>query len=54
MRTMLKAENYEEAALLQYYEPRNSRIIGEFLRERGRGDLLARVRRQMTSKRPRS
>jgi uncharacterized radical SAM protein YgiQ len=33
-----------QAAMLQYFEPRNEKVIGEFLRERGRVELVGKIR----------
>ena len=41
-----RREKRLQAALLQYYEPRNNQIITDFLRQRGRNDLLRHFQRQ--------
>jgi uncharacterized radical SAM protein YgiQ len=38
-----RREKRLQAALLQYYQPRNKKIIGEFLREQGRNKLLTKI-----------
>ena len=38
-----RAEKALQAALLQYYEPRSKKVIADFLRRRGRNDLLSRI-----------
>ncbi len=38
-----RKEKRLQAALLQYYQPRHSRLITEFLRDQGRHDLLSRI-----------
>jgi len=32
-----------QAAMLQYYERRNRKVVADFLQDRGRGDLLRRI-----------
>ncbi len=40
-----RKEKRLQAALLQYYEPRNKKLISEFLHDKRRPDLLARINR---------
>jgi len=53
-----RKEKILQAALLQYYEPKNKKIITDFLRSRGRTDLISRINymhtRKRRSKRPAS
>jgi uncharacterized radical SAM protein YgiQ len=45
-----RREKRLQAALLQYYLPQNRKLIGEFLQQQGRTDLLARINRLNKSK----
>jgi len=40
-----RKEKRLQAALLQYYQPRNKRTVADFLREQRRTDLLPRIDR---------
>jgi radical SAM superfamily enzyme YgiQ (UPF0313 family) len=46
-----RKEKRLQAALLQYYEPRNKKLVGDFLREQHRTDLLPKISRVARSKR---
>ena len=46
-----RMEKRLQAALLQYYNPRNRKIIGEFLRQQNHTDLLSKIDRLNKSKR---
>lgn len=45
-----RKEKRLQAALLQYYQPRHGRLIADFLRDRGRRDLLDKIRPLSRSK----
>jgi uncharacterized radical SAM protein YgiQ len=46
-----RREKRLQAALLHYYQPRNKKIISEFLRQHGRSDLLPKINRLSKPKR---
>jgi uncharacterized radical SAM protein YgiQ len=43
-----RREKRLQAALLQYYQPQNKKLIGEFLRQQGRNELLTKIHRLST------
>ena len=45
-----RKEKRLQAALLQYYQPRNKKLIGDFLREQHRTDLLPKINHLSNSK----
>ncbi len=45
-----RKEKRLQAALMQYYQPQNRKLIAEFLRDRKRGDLLTKINRLGTPK----
>jgi len=45
-----RKEKRLQAALLQYSQPRNKKLISQFLRQQGRNELLARINRLCKSK----
>ena len=47
-----RKEKRLQAALLQYYEPRNKKLIGDFLRQHRRTDLLPKIN-HLTKSKPR-
>ncbi len=49
-----RKEKRLQAALLQYYQPRHANVVGQFLRDRGRRDLLGKIARLTTPKRGRA
>jgi radical SAM superfamily enzyme YgiQ (UPF0313 family) len=49
-----RREKRLQAALLQYYQPQNKKIIRDFLRRQNRTDLLPEIRRLSLSKRKRT
>ena len=49
-----RKEKRLQAALLQYYEPRNKKLISDFLAEQHRIDLLPKINHLSQSKRPRT
>ncbi len=49
-----RKEKRLQAALLQYYQPRNKKLISDFLREQNRTDLLPKITRLQKSKRRRT
>jgi uncharacterized radical SAM protein YgiQ len=49
-----RREKRLQAALLQYYQPQNKKLVADFLRERGRTDLLPKIRHLSKSKRQRA
>lgn len=49
-----RKEKRLQAALLQYYQPQNKKLISDFIRQQNRTDLLPKIRRLSLSKRKRS
>ncbi len=45
-----RKEKRLQAALMQYYQPQNRKVLAEFLRERRRSDLLGKIERVRTPK----
>jgi radical SAM superfamily enzyme YgiQ (UPF0313 family) len=45
-----RKEKRLQAALLQYYQPQNQKLITEFLQQQGRSELLPRIRHLSKSK----
>jgi hypothetical protein len=43
-----------QAALLQYYQPRNKKLISRFLQQQGHADLLSKINRKSKPKRRRT
>jgi uncharacterized radical SAM protein YgiQ len=48
-----RKEKRLQAALLQYYQPQNKKLIGDFLRQQHRTDLMPKIRRLSISRRTR-
>jgi uncharacterized radical SAM protein YgiQ len=46
-----RRDKHLQAALLQYYQPRNEKVLVDFLKSVNRGDLLSKVRHMQSSKR---
>ena len=49
-----RREKRLQAALLHYYQPRNKKLLGEFLRQQGRNELLTKINRLSRPKRRRN
>ena len=49
-----RKEKRLQAALLQYYQPKNKKLISTFLRQQNRTDLLPKINHLSKSKRPRT
>ena len=49
-----RKEKRLQAALIQYYQPQNKKLINDFLRQQNRSDLLPKIRRLSLSKKRRT